>query len=207
MAWLMFNGRRIDLDQLMGQAQALWQAQAGQMANSRTAYLLSRATLLALFASVVCMRSTLTQLSAGELPALIFPFVIVTTALAWLRRINLQINRIALPAVTLPFHAAPLMQRLSLQVTTLANRVRVMALSVPLPHIHFEDSAAVQSITVFAQRMSRSWLELRAALEALIAAASKIAPARFDLIASPISLLACQHVALDRSPRVLVLRC
>jgi hypothetical protein len=207
MAWFMFNGRRIDLDQLTGQARALWQAQAGQMANSRTAYLLSRATLLALFASVVCMRGELTQITARELPALLFPFVIVMTALAWLRRINLQINRIALPAVTLPFHAAPLMQRLSLQATTLANRLRELALSVPLPHIHFEDSAAVQSITVFAQRMSRSWLELRAALEALVAAAAKIAPARFDLIASPISLLAYQHVALDRSPRMLVLRC
>jgi hypothetical protein len=177
------------------------------MANSRTAYLLSRATLLALFASVVCMRAELAQITARELPALLFPFVIVTTALAWLRRINLQINRIALPALTLPFHAAPLMQRLSLQATTLANRARELALSVPLPHIHFEDSAALQSITVFAQRMSRSWLELRAALEALVAAADKIAPARFDLIASPISLLTCRHAALDRSPRVLVLRC
>jgi hypothetical protein len=207
MAGLMFNGRRIDLDQLAGQARALWQAQAAQMANSRAVSLLSRATLLALFASIICTRRGLAQFHTYELPALLFPFVIVIIALAWLRRINAQVNHIALPAMTLPFHAAPLMQRLSLQVTTLVNRARAYALSAPLPRIRFDDSAAAQTIMLFAQRMSRSWLELRAALAALVTLANNAAAVRPGQIFSPLSLFTLQHAALDRSPRVLVLRC
>jgi hypothetical protein len=214
MASFMFNGRRLDLDQLAGQARALWQAQTGLMADSRAAYLLSRATLLSLFAAVVCTRSELAQFDVHTLPALLFPFLIVVVALAWLRRINVQINFPALARVQLPFHtrAAPLMQRLSLHVTTLVERSRSLALNVPLPLlplpvVQLKDNAAVQSIMLFAQRMSRNWLELSAMLAALLAIVDRSSRmCAGDETRARLSSN-CPARTLLRTPQVTVLRC
>lgn len=202
----MINGRRADLDQLLGQARVLWQARTTGMASSRMSYVLSRLTLLALFASVVSTRSELPTLTLHEVPSIVFPFVIVIVVGAWLRWINVQVAFSDLPSVRLPFHAAPMLRRASLHVTALLSRARALA-ATPLPHIGFEGSEAVRIITLFAQRMSRSWLELRAALEALIQLATGAVHSAGAWIAYRMPTAACRFASLDRSPRVTVLRC
>ena len=203
----MINGRRIDPEHMLGQARALWQARTERMADSRTSYLLSRLTLLALFASIVSTSSELPTLTVREVPAIVFPFVIVLVVALWSRRINVHVNRNGSPDIALPMHAAPLIQRASLHITAMLTRARVFLATAPLPHIDFEGSEAVRVITLFAQRMSRSWLELCTVLESMVRLAACYAHQAHDLIASALPIVICRVTALDRTPQVTILRC
>lgn len=203
----MFNGRRADFDQLFGQARALWRARADVMSHSLAVELLSKATLLSLFVVILSIRSELVQFNVRELPALLLPLVIVAIAALWLRRINFQINLIALSPVRPPFAAAPLVQQISLQVTAQVERLRAFAQSAPLPRIHFHDSEAVQSIMLFAQRMSHSWLELCVALEMLVCRAHATSLVALDLLTFPLPVSFWRGNPLARAPHTTVLLC
>ncbi len=204
----MFNGRRIDLEQLVSKAHALWEARNGMEARSRMSELFGHAALLSLFVVIVSAANQLGQLQfqARELPFVLLPFAIVGIALLILRRINIQIN-VQLPSMQLPFDAAPFMQRASLRTTEVIARIEALVQSLPLPHAQIEQSEAIQSVLLFAQRMTRSWLELRAALEDLIEHANLAAPIRFDLDSFPFHTLAHHADLLTRQPRVVVMRC
>ncbi len=203
-----FNGRRIDLEQLASHAQALWEARDGMVARSRMSELFGHAALLSLFVVIVSAANQLAQLQfqARELPAVLLPFVIVGIALLILRRINIQIN-VRLPNVQLPFDAAPLVQRASLRITEVIARIQALVQSLPFPHAHIGQSEAIQSVLLFAQRMTHSWLELRAVLEQLIERAALAVPIHFDLASFPFHTLAHYADLLTRQPRVVVMRC
>ncbi len=203
-----FNGRRIDLEQLASHAQALWEARDGMVARCRMSELFGHAALMSLFVVIVSAANQLAQLQfqARELPAVLLPFVIVGIALLILRSINIQIN-VQLPNMQLPFDAAPFMQRASLRITEVIARIQALVQSLPLPHAYIRQSEAIQSVLLFAQRMTRSWLELRATLEQLIERADLAVPIRFDLASFPFHTLSHYADLLTRQPRVVVMRC
>ena len=218
---VMFNGRRIDLEQLAGQARALWLAREDMVARSRMVELFSQAALLALFVVVISTANQLSQIQFQSLPlpallptlpSLAFPFAILAIALLILRRINVQVS-LQLPNVQLPFDAAPLMQRASLHISEFVARLKALgaalplALPLPLLHVHLDDSEAVQSMMLFAQRMSRNWLEVRALLESLVERTYGIASVRLPLIKSSLVFTSFQAHLLARAPQVTVMRC
>ena len=215
----MFNGRRIDLEQLAGQARALWLAREDRVARSRVAELFSQAAMLALFVVLISTANQLSQIHIQSLPAILptlpslgFPFAILAITLTILRRIKMQVS-LQLPNVQLPFDAAPLMQRASLHVSEIIARMKAMgaalplALPLPLLHVHLDDNAAVQSVMLFAQRMSRNWLEVRTLLASLVERTYGIASVRQPLIKSSLVFTSFQAHLLARAPHVTVMRC
>ena len=204
----MFNGRRIDLEQLAGQARALWLAREGVMARSRVAELFSHAAWLSLFIVILTTANQLAHFHIRAVPALTLPFAVIGIALLILRRINIQIN---LPlAVQLPFDAAPLMQRLSLRVTEWVARAKALLVTLPVPqapNMHLDQSAAVDTITLFVQRVSRNWLEVRALIELLWQQVSIVGPSPLFLLESSLVAFTCPADLLNRQPQVVVLRC
>ncbi|MCL6511357.1 MAG: hypothetical protein K6U78_11770 [Anaerolineae bacterium] len=163
----MSNGRRANLDRLLGQARMSWRAQADLLSHSVLLELLSRTTLLSLLIMAFITRDRLIQFDSSELPRLLLPAVVVGLAARWLQRAGLQVSPSAWVPTALSLEAGSLWQRLSLQLTTHLDRLHAITRSL-LPRFHLEDSAAVQSITAFVQRMSRGWLELCAALELIM---------------------------------------
>jgi|GEM_PF-6683876 len=219
----MFNGRRIDLEQLAGQARALWQAREDRVVRSHVVELFSHAAWLSLFVVLVSTANQLTQLQVrpwralmpallATLPSLSFPFAILAITVAILHRIRLQAGW-QLPNVQLPFNAAPLMQRVSLYLTEFATRLKALgaglSLALPLPtlHIQLDDSDVVQSVMLFAQRMSRNWLEVCAILQVLIERTYSITVTHLSLTGSALVLTGLQAHLLARVPHVTVLRC
>jgi hypothetical protein len=203
----LFNGRRIDLDALASQAQEMWRTRAGVVPRSATLEWLSRAVLLALFAVVIITFDELAQFQWRELPAVLLPFAVIALAGYWLRRMNVHITLTHVPQVTLPFEAAPLLQRLHLNVTAWLARAQAMLMALPLPHLHLNEHEAVQTIMLFAQRMSRNWLELRTFIESAIKCAFAFAEAGMDWIASPFQSLLRANAGMTRAPQVIALRC
>jgi hypothetical protein len=163
----MSNGRRANLDRLLGQARMSWRAQADSLSHSVLLELLSRTTLLSLLIMAFITRDRLIQFDSSELPRLLLPAIVVGLAARWLQHARLQVSPSAWVPTALSLEAVSLWQRLSLQLTTHLDRLHAIARSL-LPRFHLEDSAAVQSITAFVQRMSRGWLELCAALELIM---------------------------------------
>lgn len=185
----------------------MWRARASLVPHSATLEWLSRALLLVLFAVVIMARELLVQFHWRELPAALLPFAIVALAGYWLRRMNVHITFAHVPRVTLPFEAAPLLQRLQLNVTAWLARPQALLLSMPLLPIHLVEHRAAQTITLFAQCISRNWLELRALLEAVVESAITFTSAGCDWIASPFHALLRIDAGMTRPPQVIVLRC
>ena len=197
----------MDLDGLASQAHALWRTRAILVPRSAAIEWLSRAVLLALFAVVVIARDALMQFHWRELPAVLLPFTVVALAGWWLRRMNMHITFTHMPQVRLPFEAAPALQRLQLNSTLWLARMKAMGLALLLPHIQFDQHEALQTILLFAQRMSHHWLELRAMIEAAIQRSFTFTQAGFDWIASPLQSLLRTTDNMTRAPQVIALRC
>lgn len=185
----------------------MWRARASLVPRSAALEWLSRALLLVLFAVVIMARESLAQFHWRALPAVLLPFVIVALAGYWLRRMNVHITFAHVPRVALPFEAAPLLQRVPLDVTAWLVRAQALLLSMPLVPIHLVEHRAAQTITLFAQRISRNWLELRILLEAVIECAFTFTSAGLDWITSPFHTLLRIAAGMTRPPQVIVLRC
>ncbi len=203
----MFTGRRIDLDGLASQAHALWRTRASHVPRSAAIEWLSRAVLLALFAVVIVARDALMQFRWSELPAVLLPFAVVAMAGWWLRRMNMHITFTHLPQVRLPFEAAPALQRLQLDLTLWLARMKAMGMALLLPHVQFDQHETLQTILLFAQRMSHHWLELRAFIESAIEVGFTIIHAGCVWITSPLHALLRAAENLTRAPQVIALRC
>jgi hypothetical protein len=203
----LFNGRRIDLDALASQARELWHTRASLVPRSATLEWLSRAVILALFTVTIIAHDALSRFRWHELPAVLLPFAVVMLAGYWLRRMNVHITLTHMPQVALPFEAAPLLHRLHLNATAWLSRMQALLMALPLPHLYLDEREAVQSIMLFAQRMSHNWLELRAFIEAALERAFAIAEAVVDWIASPLQPLLRAIAGLTRAPQVIALRC
>ncbi len=204
----MFTGRRVDLEQLASQARALWEAREGLVARSQVTEFFSHAALLTLFAAVVSAADQLTQFHLRALPSTLLPFAVIGIALLILRRIKVQVN-VQLPhvCVQLPFDTAPFMQRMSLQLTGVVERVHALSTTLPLPHLHLHQSEAAQSVLLFAQRVTNNLLELRAVLGMLIERVYKHASTYVDLTSSPFQSPIDHPDQLTRQLKIIVLRC
>jgi hypothetical protein len=207
----LFNGRRIHLDALASQAQAMWRTRAGLVPHSASIEWLSRALLLALFAVVIISRDVVMNFQWRELPAALLPFAVIALAGGWLRRMKGHIITAHMSAPVLkgalPFEAAPLLRRMQLDVTAWLARWKATLMLLPIPHIHLDEHEAVQTLMLFAQRMSRNWLELRALIEAAIERIFMFVTASCDWIISPLQALLRTCAGMSRTPRVIVLRC
>ncbi len=201
----MFNGRRIDLDALASQAQELLRTRAGLVPHSAALEWLSRALVLALFSVVIVAHESLLQWSWHALPAALLPFGVVALAGWWLRRMNVHVAFTHMPQVSLPFHAAPLLHRLHLNLSAWPARAQALLLS--LPHIHLNQHDAMQTLMLFAQRMSHNWQELRALIEAAFERTFAFAEAGVDWIACPVQALYRADAGMIRAPQVIALRC
>lgn len=201
----MFNGRRIDLDALASQAQEILRTRAGLVPHNAALEWLSRALVLTLFSVVIVAHESLLQWSWRALPAALLPFAVIALAGLWLRRMNVHLAFTHIPQVALPFHAAPLLHRLRLHLTTWPARAQALLMS--LPHIHFDQHEAMQSIMLFAQRMVHNWLELRALIEAALERVVASTQAGVDWIACPLQALLRAGAGMTRVPQVIALRC
>jgi hypothetical protein len=207
----LFNGRRIHLDALASQAQAMWRTRAGLVPHSASIEWLSRALLLALFAVVIISRDVVMNFQWRELPAALLPFAVIALAGGWLRRMKGHIITAHMSAPmlkgALPFEAAPLLRRMQLDVTAWLARWKATLMLLPIPHIHLDEHEAVQTLMLFAQRMSRNWLELRAFIEAAFENAFAFADAGIDWVASPFQSVLRAIAGMTRVPQVIALRC
>jgi membrane-associated HD superfamily phosphohydrolase len=203
-----FTGRRIDLEQLASQARALWEAREGLAARSQMTELFSHAVLLTLFAAIVSAVDQMTQFHLRALPSTVLPFAVIAIALLILRRIKFQVN-VQLPhvCVQLPFDTAPFLQRMSLQLTGIVERVNTLITTLPLPHLHLDQSEAAQSVLLFAQRVTANLLELRAVLATLIERVYKRASIQVDVTSSSLQCPPDYPDQLTRQLKVVVLRC
>lgn len=192
---------------LASQAHALWRTRASLVPRNAALEWLSRAVLLALFAVVIIARDALLQFRWNELPAVLLPFAVVAMAGWWLRRMNVQITFTHMPQVKLPFEAAPALQRLQLDLTLWLARMKAMGMALLLPHVLSDQHDAMQTILLFAQRMSHHWLELRAMIEAGIDMVIAFTQVGCAWISSPLQVLLRTAENLTRAPQVFALRC
>jgi hypothetical protein len=192
---------------LASQAHALWRTRASLVPRNAAIEWLSRAVLLALFAVVIIARDALMQFRWNELPAVLLPFAVVAMAGWWLRRMNVQITFTHMPQVRLPFEAAPALQRLQLDLTLWLARMKAVGMALLLPHVQFDQHEALQTILLFAQRMSHHWLGLRAMIEAAIEVIFTFIQAGCVWITSPLQVLLRTTENLTRAPQVIALRC
>lgn len=201
----LFNGRRIALNALASQAQEMLRMRAGLVPHSAALEWLSRAVVLALFSVVIVAHESLLQWRWHALPAALLPFAVVALAGWWLRRMNVHIAFTHIPNVALPFHTAPLLHRLRLNITTWPAHAQ--ALLFAMPYIHLAQHEAAQAILLFAQRMSRNWIELRALIEAALEHVIASAQAGIDWIACPLQALLRTSAGMTRAPQAIALRC
>jgi hypothetical protein len=201
----LFNGRRIDLDALASQAQEMLRTHACLVPRSAALEWLSRALVLALFSVVIVAHESLLEWSWHALPAALLPFAVIALAGWWLRRMKVHVAIAHMPQVSLPFHAAPLLHRLHLNLTAWPARAQAVLLS--LPHIQINQHEATQALMLFAQRMSRNWIELRALIEAALECVITSAQAGIDWIACPLQALMRARAGMTRAPQVITLRC
>lgn len=185
----------------------MWRARAGLVPRSAALEWLSRAVLLALFSVIIVTHDALMQFNWHALPSALLPFVIVALAGYWLRRMNVHITFAHVPRVVLPFEAAPLLQRVPLHVTAWLARAQALLLSMPLVPIHRVEHRAAQTITLFAQHLSRNWLELRILLETVIERAFTFTSAGLHWITSPFHALLRIAAGMTRPAQIIVLRC
>lgn len=201
----LFNGRRLDLDALAGQAQALWRIRAHHLPRSASIEWLWRAVLLALFSVIIVARDALMQFNWHALPAVLLPFVVLSLAGLCLRRMSAHFTLSHLPKVALPFQAAPMLRQLQLNITAWLSRVQAMLLSQP--HVRLDKHHAVQVLMLFAQRVSHNWLELRAWVEAALESVVAFAQAGVEWITSPFQSVLRAIAGMKRVPQVIALRC
>lgn len=178
---------------------------AGLVPHSAALEWLSRALVLALFSVVIVAHELLLQWSWHALPAALLPFAVIALAGWWLRRMNGHLAFTHIPQVSLPFHAAPLLHRLHLSITAWPARAQAVLLS--FPHIHIDQHEAMQALMLFAQRMSRNWIELRTLIEAALECVVSSAQAGVDWIACPLQALMRAVAGMTRAPQVIALRC
>ncbi|NJM41893.1 MAG: hypothetical protein HC853_14630 [Anaerolineae bacterium] len=141
----MFSGRRMDLEQWLGEARALWQARLASSAQRARGWQIASALML-ITAFFVGLQSSyrLPQITLPELPSFILPLVVLALAAALLFKIKPHLNVNLNINVSehwdewqrqVAFSTATLHLRISVQIAVWVYRLRDLTSWLVLPRL------------------------------------------------------------------------
>ncbi len=140
----MFSGRRVDLEQLLGEARALWQARLASSSHRARGWQVASALVL-VTAFFVGLQSgyRLPQITLPELPSFILPLIVIGIAAVFLFTIkpHLNVNTLDVSAhwdgwqKQVACRTATLQLRFSVQVALWLYRLRDLTSLLVLPRL------------------------------------------------------------------------
>jgi hypothetical protein len=201
----MIEGRRYKLPNVWAQARRLRITRVDLVHDTRSVYVARLVLGLAWFVAFSSFVDRVPEIPYKELPSLIYPFAALFLVERSLRRITLQTRFAALAQ----FHI-PLVEQFSQRLTTQFIQLRIFDGAALFFNIEFLSNEAMKATTLFSQRLTNVWLQLKTELESFLNDFHAPLTARIShavWVVSSLVIPDSQLTPTNRSPFALVLRC
>jgi hypothetical protein len=201
----MIEGRRHKLPNVWVQARRLRATRVDLVRDTRSVYVARLVLALAWFVAFSSFVDRVPEIPYKEFPSLIYPFAALFLVERSLRRITLQTRFAALAQ----FHI-PLVEQFSQRLTTQFVQLRIFDGAALYFNIEFLSNEAIKATTLFSQRLTNVWLQLKTELESFLNDFHEPLTPRFSRAVWAVSSLVIpdsQLTPTNRPPFALVLRC